>query len=415
MYYHTKIKELESRGLKLLKDLISIPSVSPEGEKYQELVGVLKDFFDEMSVGTEVIKVPLEYQRKRCPETGDNPRFILRAYNKGDGPWLQFNGHYDVVPGGPGWSKTEPFKPQVEGNIVYGRGATDMKGGLVSMAMALASLTGSPYNVDAVFVPDEEIGGACGTGYYISTLEDRKPDYAIIAEPSTLEHIWIGHKGGIWMKVVVEGKTAHASTPWMGRNSFIAASKLALAIEEKMKSILSSRLSSHEYDFPQSKKPTIMIGGEAGVLNGKSNQVPGKTFFTIDRRLIVEESVENAEKELRETILDLSLDLGLSQYKISLKTITKMSPVIVEPGNPLSKAIIKASSLLSMKPPKEIVCTGGLDLRYYIESGIMGVAYGPGARGVEHAPDEYVDYRSVVKVAQIYSIVPTLLNSNNSP
>jgi succinyl-diaminopimelate desuccinylase len=405
-----KINDLKDEGLELLKNLISIPSVSPSGEHYKEIIDVLSDFFKKHGVGFEVIKVPEEYQRKHCMHAGENPRYILRAYVEGDRPWLQFNGHYDVVPGGPGWTVTEPFKPKVIGTRVYGRGSTDMKGGLVSMALALASLSDSEILVDAVFVPDEEIGGECGTGYYVETLRE-KPDYVVIAEPSTPENLWIGHKGGIWAKITAKGKTAHASTPWMGKNAFIAVAKIADYLENNYIRRIGEKISKYEYDFPESRRPTAMIGGEACVPNGKTNQVPGEAYFTIDRRLIIEENTDDVKKELEAALEEAKKNKGIKDIQLSVEYLTSMDPVHVPPGNKLSEAIKSSAKQVGLPVPREIICTGGLDLRYYITKGITGVSYGPGVAGTEHAPDEYTDYNQVIAIAKVYSLIPSKLQS----
>ncbi len=402
--------ELEKEGLKLLVELVKVPSTSPDGEHYWEAVEIIKEFLEKYSIETSVIRVPEEYQKKYCRAASDKPRYILTAKVGSGRPWIQLNGHYDVVPGGPGWSKTEPFKPLVEGSIVYGRGTTDMKGGLVAMALSLVKYSikkeKPPGTLEAVFVPDEEIGGECGTGYYVHQLGQNLPDYVVIAEPSGPNNIWIGHKGGIWMKVIVKGRTAHASTPWMGDNAFIKASKLALWLEENYAKTLRSVKSEYTYDLPEGNTPTAMIGGEAGVPSGKANQVPGEAFFTIDRRLIVEERVIDVERELKETILEAASRLGIDRESIVLEVLTKTDPAFVPPGNPLSTALKKAAVLEGLPEPKEIVCIGGLDLRYYSVKGVTSVAYGPGEGNKAHAPDEYVDYKQILKFSDIYYRLP---------
>lgn len=401
----TSIKE---DGLNLLKELISIESTSPSGEKYSDIVDVLREFFAKYSVNVSVIKVPTDYQKEKCRHVSQNPRYILVA-SVGEGEkWLEFNGHYDVVPGGPGWSVTEPFKPKVIGSRVYGRGATDMKGGLTSMAVAMALLSEKedvPVKVTAVFVPDEEVGGECGTGYYVESL-DNLPDYVVIAEPSTPKQIYIGHKGGIWLKVTVRGKTAHASTPWLGINAFTRMSRLVTWLEDNYVATLSSRKSKYTYDLPEGNVPTAMIGGEAAVPSGKANQVPGEAFFTIDRRSIVEESLDEVKRELEDAIYEGASRMGIEKDDIEISVMTRVEPAFVEPGNPLSRAIINSAPTVDLPTPREVVCIGGLDLRYYSARGTTAVAYGPGVLNLAHAPDEYVDYEEVYKVAQVYTKLP---------
>ncbi|MQL46472.1 M20/M25/M40 family metallo-hydrolase, partial [Escherichia coli] len=92
------------------------------------------------------------------------------------------NGHYDVVPPGRGWAR-DPFTPTVEGDRIYGRGATDMKGGIAATIAALKKIrdnnVGRNLTIEAVFVPDEESGGV-GTKYYVEKAR-KIPEYVVIA------------------------------------------------------------------------------------------------------------------------------------------------------------------------------------------------------------------------------------------
>uniref|UniRef100_A0A7J3ZIQ6 ArgE/DapE family deacylase n=1 Tax=Fervidicoccus fontis TaxID=683846 RepID=A0A7J3ZIQ6_9CREN len=403
-------EELKREGLDLLLQLISIPSISPSGEHYEEIVSALREFFEKHSIDVEVFRVPEEYQKRNCKQAGSLPRYIVRALVEGEErPWLQLNGHYDVVPGGPGWTKTDPFTPLVVGDLVYGRGATDMKGGLTSMALSLVLYSQQkkrPTTLDAVFVPDEEIGGECGTGYYLHLLGDNLPDCAIIAEPSSPNYIYVGHRGGLWLKVRIKGRTAHGSTPWAGVNAFINMAKLVVWLEENYVKGLSYVKSKYEYDIPNANSPTAMIGGEAGVPQGKANQVPGEAFFTIDRRLVVEEKLEDVEEELRQTIIEAARRLGIEEDNIEITITSRVKPAIVPPGNVLSRAITARAQQLGLPKPREVVSVGGLDLRYYTERGVLVVSYGPGVHKASHSPDEYVSFKEVLKFAEIYSKLP---------
>ncbi|MEM1619798.1 MAG: M20 family metallopeptidase [Fervidicoccaceae archaeon] len=410
-------ESLRKEALSLLLDLIRVPTVSPFGEGYEEAIKILREFLDRYSVGTEIIRVPTDYQSHRCAHVSSKPRYILRGFvDEGGRLWLQLNGHYDVVPGGSGWTKTSPFEPLVEGDRVYGRGSTDMKGGIVSMALALVlyaeSARKADCRLDAIFVPDEEVGGECGTGYYVETLKARKPDYVIIAEPSSPKYIYIGHRGVLWARVKVRGKSAHASVPWLGVNAFLDAAKLALWLEENYVATIASVRSSYEYDVPNAGTPTAMIGGEAGVPGGKVNQVPGEAYFTIDRRLIVEEKTEDVAAELRAAVATGSKRLGLNGDRVELEIVSVAAPALVPRGNPLSLALIDEAEKKGLPRPREAISAGGLDSRYYVEKGILTVAYGPGVHKLSHSPDEYVNFEEVLKFSEIYASLPAKLSGS---
>ena len=396
---------------RLLLDMVSIPTISPSGERYEDFVHLLSERLASKGLEPIVHRVPQSIVDENCPaEAKGNPRFIVMVRLGKGSSTLHFNGHYDVVPGGPGWSVTEPFKPLVRDGRLYGRGATDMKGGLASMVAALLALAEVEEDlgmrVEAAFVPDEEIGGRCGTGYLVGELGMR-PDYVVIAEPSSINRIWIGHKGAVRAEIVVKGRTAHASTPWLGVNAFQHMVYVAKEFFEKLVPRVESRRSKYAFDMPGGERATMMLGGivKGG---GKINQVPGEASFTIDRRVIPEEKAEEAWRE----IADFVDGLRAKGYNVEARLLGMTDAVVTDPGNPLVKAMREAVKRVLGIEPMTTVCIGGLDLKYYISAGSTGISYGPGVPNTAHAPDENIVLEDVFTVARIYTLLPSLLKSS---
>ena len=384
----------------VLVRLLSIPTVSPGGEGYRQAAELLAGELEGVGARVEIVEVPGEYRERRCPW---GPRYIVLARLEGSsGRVLHFNGHYDVVPGGPGWTVTDPFRPVVREGKVYGRGAVDMKGGIAAVlgALRLAAERGERpvHTVEAAFVPDEEIGGACGTGYLVGEILERPPDYVVIPEPSGLSHPWHGHKGLYWARVRVRGRAAHASTPWLGRNAFLAGAALALRLQEILAAMLSPRRSRHRFDPPEAARPTFMIGGEAGVPGGgKANQVPGEFQFTVDRRLIPEESVEQARGELEAAVSWAAQGLGV---EYTVETLAEMEPAYNDPGE-LLDALRRAAAGAGVEVGEPVICQGGLDLHYYTSRGSKALAYGPDP-ALAHAPDEHISVDDLERMVAIF-------------
>jgi len=384
----------------VLVESIKYPTVL--GKAYEDLAKYYAEALAKHGVHVTLHTVPREYAEKHLlPEHNqDKPRVIVLARAGKGGRVLQFNGHYDVVAPGEGWSVTEPFKPKRVGYRVYGRGASDMKGGVAAVLAALAYMASREdldIVVEAALVPDEEIGGATGTGYLVNVMGSR-PDWAVIAEPSGLDNMWIGHKGLVWGYVKVYGKQAHGSTPWLGDNAFEKAVLVAKYFMDYYISRLKERRSSYEYDTPGGEHPTITMGGRV-IAPGSINVVPGVSGFSVDRRLIVEERADEVLRELVEFVEKAARELGV---KAEFTLVEKMNPALTDPNSTIARKLAESAREVLGFEPRKTVCVGGLDMRYYTYVGVEAVTYGPGDRATPHKADEYIDVRDIHRAAEIY-------------
>ncbi|MEB3756299.1 MAG: M20 family metallopeptidase [Desulfurococcales archaeon] len=401
-----RVDSLQKDIVNILSEMIKVPTVSPSGEKYGEFIDKMKSILESYGLAYRVINVPQDFVDEHCPdEARGNPRYIIEVKLRGgEGKPIDFNGHYDVVPGGPGWTVTEPFKPVVKEGKLYGRGSVDMKGGLASVLGAFIAFKEEgvmPKKTARLYmVPDEEIGGECGTGWLVENL-DEIPEAVIIPEPSGTDKIWHGHKGALWVEVNVKGKTAHASTPWLGVNAFERASKMAVWLFENYVPEVNLIKSRYKFDMPGAEMATAMIGGVVGMKSGgKINQVPGSVYFTIDRRINPEETVESALKQMKE-FLELAAEKAQAEY--DLKIVHTMEPALTPVDTVAVKMVVEAASKIGLKV-EPTVCMGGLDLRYYTVKGIPASSYGPG-NNTPHMPDEYVDLDELVKAAKVFALL----------
>ena len=365
------------------------------------MVDYYREVLSTHGIHVTVHRVPDEYVEKYLPKqyNPNKPRYILIARIGSGEKVLQFNGHYDVVPPGTGWH-TDPFQPVIIGNRLYGRGASDMKGGIAAILATMIHLaqTGEPdIIVEAVLVPDEEIGGITGTGYLIRELGSI-PDWVVIAEPSGIDKIYNGHRGNLWLMIKVHGRQAHGSSPWLGDNAFEKMITYAKLFIEKYREILETRISIFEYEDTNASKPSIAIGGllqSAGAVN----IVPGLCGFSVDRRLIIEENVESVLEEIQKLTSEISEKTGI---KSEIEVISKSNPAYT-PGESIIVEVLKDTikSILNTEP-KIIICNGGLDLKYYNEKKIPTVAYGPGIGEAAHKPDEYIELSHLNIAIRVY-------------
>ncbi|WP_243666095.1 ArgE/DapE family deacylase [Vulcanisaeta sp. JCM 16159] len=216
-------RDLRDNIPNLVSRLIQMPSVNPPGYTVN-IAGFIRDWLGDLGFRSEV----REYIK-------DKPNVIARV-GKGK-PVLILNGHMDVVPPGDEsrWVYP-PFSGKVVEGRIYGRGATDMKGGLAVIMTVFAELAplierqGSGTLIFSA-TADEETGGHPGVEALVrdGVLVG---DAAIVAEPSGGFRYYIGEKGLCQVKLVARGRPAHGSLPVLGDNAIMKLIRAISRAEE---------------------------------------------------------------------------------------------------------------------------------------------------------------------------------------
>src|SRR5919197_6632641 len=186
------------------------------------------------------------------------------------------HGHVDVVPGNP-----EQFKPRLEDDRLYGRGAYDMKGALACLMLAIADLRDQrEVRVRLGIVPDEESEEDAERGGELLVSEGFVGDFVITGEPTDM-HVGVAAKGVVAMRLRIEGRAAHGATPWLGENAILRAVDVFRAIQ----SLPFASQSSELFDRPSINLGRI-LGGDA------LNKVPDTCFMDVDVRYLPEQEPE---------------------------------------------------------------------------------------------------------------------------
>ena len=386
------MNSLIEQVINVLMDLIRIKTAAPPGENYLEIVTYLDKLLTNYGLSTRIIEVPKSMVKEYYPEYADYPRYILLAeLCNTKGKKIHFNAHYDVVPGGNGWLITEPFKPVFINGRVYGRGASDDKGGvtaLVLLAKRLSELGNFHGCIELSFTPDEELGGATGVGYLINQIP--KPDYAIVAEPTGLDTVWIGSMGVLQMDVIVRGIPSHASQPWYGVNAFEDCVKVAYALINELKPRIEDR-------WFMGERAAITLGGF--VKGGYArNIVPDYLQFSIDRRILPSENDETALDELINYINGLKSGI---RSTIDIYVVNKVEPALNTASTLLNRLMNAINSVLHVNP-RVGISRAPVDTRYFQRAGIDSLTYGPGDIASAHGTDEYVEVNDIIKSVDVY-------------
>lgn len=211
--------------LPLAEALIACPSVTPA-------TGAVFDVL-------EAALVPLGFAVDRwvTGEAPDGPVENLIAVRlNGAGKHFAFAGHLDVVPPGNGWS-TDPYTPERRGDLLYGRGAVDMKGSIASFVAALPALLDLPGTLSLLITGDEEGAAVYGTRAIIERMAARniQPDLCLVGEPTSVHRLGdmvkIGRRGSVNMWIAVKGTQGHVAYPHLADNPIPRLLAILNAIE----------------------------------------------------------------------------------------------------------------------------------------------------------------------------------------
>lgn len=404
-----EIKKEKNNIIRFLKKLVEIPTVVPPGKNYKLFVNTLEKDCWKLGLKTKKMLVPEKYEKVLPDECKGNPRWILMAkWDNGAKKTLHYSGHYDVVPPTSGFT-ADPFKLRVIGNKLMARGTSDMKCGIVAMLTAIKiakKLKIKPaWNMELSFVPDEEIGGELGAGY-ICSKGFVKADSAIVGEGEGGLNYAIAHKGILTCWITVYGKAAHAGAHQNGINAYLKAAKLAGEFEK-----LRMRIQKRRSKFPgkgMTLKPTLMTGGIAGG-GQKTNTVPDKFEFTIDRRIIPEEKPSKVRKEIIEVLKRFKKKDKTFKYSIKTK--------LALPSSTNRKAYICKLMDESIedyfgKKANPKMCAGRLDVELFINRAkIPTIGYGVAKGKSYHGDDEFADIRGIYDCIGVYLSVMKNLGS----
>jgi len=195
----------------LATQLINCPSITPaRGEVFDLLESALK---------------PLGFTCHRwvMGEPPDGPTENMVAIRGEGAPHFGFAGHLDVVPPGEGWS-SDPFDASIEGGLLIGRGANDMKSAIAAFVAAVANTDQSKGTLSFLITGDEEGYSTYGTPRIIDWLNERniRPDMILIGEPTSVDRLGdtvkIGRRGSVNMWIEVPGVQGHVAYPHRATN-----------------------------------------------------------------------------------------------------------------------------------------------------------------------------------------------------
>ncbi len=368
-----------SPTVQLACDLIHRASVTPEDAGCQDMMIARL-----AAIGFRIERMPFGEVQNFWAERGD------------DGPIMVFAGHTDVVPTGPErhW-RSLPFEPTIEGDVLRGRGAADMKGSLAAMVTACENFVhnhpGHRGRIGFLITSDEEGPALDGTQKVIAALQaqGRKIDWCLVGEPSSTAHVGDviknGRRGSLGAVMHIHGKQGHIAYPHLADNPIHRAMPALAA--------LAAEHWDHGNDFfPATSLQISNINSGTGA----SNVIPGELDLQFNFRFSTEVTAEEL-KTRTHAIFD--------QYELNYDIEWRLfgEPFLTDHGELLEAARAAIAGITGIEA--ELSTSGGTsDGRYIAPTGAQVIELGP-VNATIHQVDEWVSVSDLEQLSDIYQAV----------
>ena len=317
---------------------------------------------------------------------------------------LILNGHIDVVPiGHPRLWTTPPFEPRVEGDRVYGRGAADMKAGIVACTMAFKALRKLGFEPAAPLYLQSVIEEECtGNGALACLVAGYTADAALIPEPSQ-ECVVTAQIGVMWMAIDVFGVPVHASRAQEG----IAATAFAQYLVDELRAL------ERQWNEPAARHAMYRehvhpINFNLGKLAGGEWPSSVPTHCRADLRIgyYPGKKVPEVQAEI-EALLKAAHarhpHAANVRYEISYQGF-QCEGLVVDMKEPVITTLIQCHHDLLKTQPGRTAMTATTDVKFFHLYGkIPSTCYGPTGENI-HGVDEWVSIASLQRVAAVYAL-----------
>lgn len=393
------------------QDLVRIPTVNPPGDRYAECSALIAQKL--RAFGYEVQEIAADGHREH---TAAYPRInvVGRLQGSASRPCLHFNGHYDVVPPGDGWT-FDPFGGVIQQGRLYGRGSCDQKAGIAASVYAIEAVRRAGIRlagtIEQSATVDEESGGYAG----VADLCDRgiisrgRQDYVIITEPLNPDRVCIGHRGVYWFEIVTRGRIAHGSMPDYGVNAADAMAEVIHALNTELRPKLAARTTRAPVVPEIARHATLNLNALHGgqPLGGDgylASCVADHCVAVYDRRYLHEESLQTVKQEIIDVLERAAQRNPALRYE--LRDIWSVPPILTPADARVVVTVQNAITDVLGRPATLVASPGTYDHKHV--SGRAGlvecIAYGPGILDLAHLPDEYVEIEHLIQAAKVMAV-----------
>lgn len=398
------IDQNKQKSIERLQHMVQLASTQGNEQAVQEIVAELLTQLglevDMWELDSERLKKHAYFYSNRETFAG-SPNVIGVLKGSGGGKSIILNGHVDVVPEGDHdqWN-AHPYSGEVLNGKLYGRGATDMKGGNIALLIAIEAIQalGIRLKGDVIFqsVVEEESGGA---GTLDAILQGYQADAAIIPEPTNMA-IFPKQQGSKWFRLIVLGRTAHGGTPYLG----VSAIDKAFIVNEHVKElekVRNERITDPLYDTIPVPIP-INIGNIAG--GDWPSSVPDRLIMEGRIGIAPGETMEEVQIEMEAWIERLAeKDDWFKEYPVQLEWYgARWIPGEIEIDHPLVESLKQHYSDVMKEEPKVIASPWGTDGGLLTQvANTPTIVFGPGITELAHFPNEAIELEKIFQAAKI--------------
>ena len=358
--------------LEIFEALMAQDTINPPGNEKRGAL-CLKEIFDREGIPCEV------------QDLGDNRANFIASFGEGD-KILEYSGHLDVVPCVGDWQHTAIGTTE-EGELIYGRGACDMKGGVAAMCSAAISMfrDKTPLNgqIRLTFVADEE---DANLGMHAFLDSHKAATYTILGEPPDL-HVAIAHRGVGRYYIDLLGHACHAALRSTEETAVAKAARAVMAIED-----LNKQLESMTHDVLPS--PSIVVTMVQGY--EKDNVVPGKVRLLVDFRVLP----GMTEPQTRKLVQDALDAHGIVGFELTKHFF--MPGGEVAQAHPFVSACVEQAEKLNERKEAPQAFGASCEQCFLVEAGSATVIIGPGSLDQAHTVDEFVEKAQLLRAAKLY-------------
>jgi succinyl-diaminopimelate desuccinylase len=413
----SKIGADGQRLARLTADLVRFKSENPPLED-NSIQAYIRDRLEEVGAKVEM------------HDPGGRALALTSSYGDGEEGLILY-GHADVVPAGDAsrW-KYPPYEGRIEGDRIYGRGASDMKAGLAAMVYVYTLLheleVELPGRVTLVSVLDEENWHRTPLGWntsdWLLSTGRIRGKACVMGEPTGLDHIVVGERGDYWVRLKCRARPMHGSFPVFDENACI---RLFRAIEA-----IARMLKREKVALPDEVRP--LLKDSYRLLATLARKMGDRAMFKEASRILESYSINvgvvrggtmiNNVPEACEAEIAFCVPLGSSTRELHDKILALLSeeyggielelmgesqsdPTYTSPRAEAVRAMAEAAREATGKVPRLVLTQATSDGNIYRKHGIETCSFGPGDFENIHGYDESVSISATVNAAKAYFLL----------